>query len=153
MGRVRCVVGLLGCLLLIGVPASAQARWKTYHASTYGGPKDHGCSWSIAAPHAGKLAKNRNIVAHKKLPFGTLIRIRYRRWGKWYYQLMIVLDRGPYVAGRQFDASFGLAGRLHFSGVGHIQTSQYKKRLPKRLWRKFKNYKSLAECQKALHWK
>jgi len=55
-------------------------------------------------------------VAHKSLPFGTMIEIAYNG------QTVTapVFDRGPFVAGRTFDLSAAVARALGFSGVQTI---------------------------------
>ena len=55
-------------------------------------------------------------VAHPTLPCGVRIFITYR--GK--TVLTQVIDRGPYVPGRQFDVTDALARRLGLSGVQTI---------------------------------
>ena len=53
------------------------------------------------------LAYTREIlgVAHRSLPCGTLIEFRWKGRSV----VVPVIDRGPYVAGRQWDLSAGLA--------------------------------------------
>ena len=58
-------------------------------------------------------------VAHKTLPCGTLVTVRYR--GR--TVVAPVIDRGPYIAGREFDLSGALAKALHFDGVDTIWVS------------------------------
>jgi len=57
------------------------------------------------------------ICAHKTLPFGTVLRLRYR--GR--TALCVVLDRGPYVAGRHIDVSRAVASRLGMIRAGIAQ--------------------------------
>ena len=58
-------------------------------------------------------------VAHKSLPCGTKITIRYR--GR---QVRVaVVDRGPYSGGREFDLGPGVRSALHFDGVGTVQVA------------------------------
>jgi rare lipoprotein A (peptidoglycan hydrolase) len=57
------------------------------------------------------------IVAHKTLPFGTLIEFSF----KGHHAVAKVADRGPYVAGREFDLGPGTAQALHFDGVARVQ--------------------------------
>lgn len=55
-------------------------------------------------------------VAHKSLPCGTLITIRYR--GR---QIRVpVVDRGPFIGAREFDLAPGARNALGFDGVGTI---------------------------------
>lgn len=52
-------------------------------------------------------------VAHKTMPLGKKIYVKY---GKRRPVKAIVNDRGPFVRGRQFDVTYGLARKLGFSG-------------------------------------
>jgi hypothetical protein len=59
-------------------------------------------------------------VAHKTLPCGTKVRLRYR--GR---SLTVrVIDRGPYVAGREFDLTEATKERLRFPGIGVLLSSR-----------------------------
>lgn len=57
------------------------------------------------------------IVAHKTLPFGTLIEFEYK--GK--RAVARVVDRGPYTPGRDFDLGPGVVRVLDFSGVHEVR--------------------------------
>lgn len=61
-------------------------------------------------------------IAHKTLPFGTIVVLEYR--GR--RVPAVVTDRGPYIAGRDFDLSLGLAKRLGLvtKGVDEIRVYQ-----------------------------
>lgn len=76
----------------------------------YGGPL--ACS-------NGTLGYNQLGVAHKTLPCGTKVTIRYH--GR--TVVAPVIDRGPFVAGREFDLTGATARALGFNGVGTIQVS------------------------------
>jgi rare lipoprotein A len=52
-------------------------------------------------------------VAHRTLPCGTRVRLRYR--GR--ETTVPVIDRGPHVAGRVFDLAPGTRAKLRFEGV------------------------------------
>lgn len=55
-------------------------------------------------------------VANKTLPCGTLVKLRY---GK--HSITVpVIDRGPYVAGREYDLTEATKDRLGFPGVGDV---------------------------------
>ena len=56
-------------------------------------------------------------VAHKSLPCGTKLTIRY---GNKVVKNVEVIDRGPYVAGREFDLTEALRNKLGFGGVGTV---------------------------------
>jgi rare lipoprotein A len=57
------------------------------------------------------------IVAHKTLPFDTLIEFEYN--GK--RAVARVADRGPFVTGRDFDLGPGVVRVLDFSGVHEVR--------------------------------
>jgi rare lipoprotein A (peptidoglycan hydrolase) len=64
----------------------------------------------------GRLTPSTIGVANKSLPCGT--RLTLRR-GSHIVRARVV-DRGPYVGGREFDLTSATRTRLHFSGVGQI---------------------------------
>jgi rare lipoprotein A (peptidoglycan hydrolase) len=68
----------------------------------------------------GTLKPGRLGVAHKTLPCGTRLRLRHRG----HSVAVRVIDRGPYVAGREFDLTERTADRLHFRGHGTIFTTR-----------------------------
>lgn len=59
-------------------------------------------------------------VANRSLPCGTRVTIRYR--GR--TVRVRVLDRGPFVSGREWDLSGATARALHFGGVGTVWTTR-----------------------------
>lgn len=56
-------------------------------------------------------------VAHRSLPCGTRLRVKYR--GR--VVTARVIDRGPFALPRTFDLAAGTARRLHFDGVQPIR--------------------------------
>jgi rare lipoprotein A (peptidoglycan hydrolase) len=65
----------------------------------------------------GVLGRNQLGVAHKTAPCGTLITFSYA--GR---SLTVpVIDRGPYIAGREWDLTGATAEALGFPGLGEIQ--------------------------------
>lgn len=67
----------------------------------------------------GLLGVNQIGVAHKTAPCGTLIDFTYN--GR---TLRVpVIDRGPYIAGREWDLTGATARALGFPGLGPIQWS------------------------------
>lgn len=87
------------------------------HASaSYYGPGLYGNGMACG----GTLLPGTLGVAHKTLPCGTRVRLRYRR----HSVTVPVVDRGPYVAGRDFDLTTATRERLHFPGVGTILASR-----------------------------
>jgi len=64
----------------------------------------------------GTLTPGTLGVAHKTLPCGT--RVTLRRGDR--VVRVRVVDRGPYVGGREFDLTAATRHRLHFGGVGSV---------------------------------
>ena len=58
-------------------------------------------------------------VAHKTLPFGTVVEFRNPRNGR--TVTATVNDRGPYIAGREFDLSYGAALALGMVDAGIVE--------------------------------
>jgi rare lipoprotein A (peptidoglycan hydrolase) len=68
----------------------------------------------------GRLTPGRIGVAHKSLPCGAKLTLR-----KGTRTVRVrVIDRGPYVAGREFDLTAATAQRLHFHGHGALLTTR-----------------------------
>jgi rare lipoprotein A len=86
----------------------AYASW--YGPGLYGNPL--GCGGTL---YAGRIG-----VAHKSLPCGSRLTLRHR--GR--TVRVRVIDRGPYVAGREYDLTEATARRLHFRGHGAILTTR-----------------------------
>ncbi len=86
---------------------SAYASW--YGPGLYGNPL--GCGGTLTAGTIG--------VANTSLPCGTKLTLRYH--GR--KVNASVVDRGPYVAGREFDLTSATARRLGFRALGGIQVS------------------------------
>lgn len=59
-------------------------------------------------------------VAHKTLPCGTKVKFKYGN------RLVSarVIDRGPYIAGRDWDLTAALRNKLGFGGVGTVWTNR-----------------------------
>jgi rare lipoprotein A len=64
----------------------------------------------------GTLTPGTLGVAHKTLPCGT--RVTLRRGNR--VVRVRVVDRGPYVGGREFDLTAATRARLGFGGVGSV---------------------------------
>lgn len=74
-------------------------------------------SWYGPGFHGRKMANgqifdmyNENVIAHKSLPFGTQVEIINPKNDAILYA--VVTDRGPYIAGRDFDLSYAGAEKL-----------------------------------------
>jgi peptidoglycan lytic transglycosylase len=68
----------------------------------------------------GTLAPSRLGVAHKTLPCGSRVTLRHR--GR--TVRVRVIDRGPYVGGREYDLTAATARKLRFRGHGAILTTK-----------------------------
>ncbi|HEX8101549.1 MAG TPA: septal ring lytic transglycosylase RlpA family protein [Solirubrobacteraceae bacterium] len=68
----------------------------------------------------GRLGPGTLGVAHKTLPCGTKLTIRY---GSRSVRVRVI-DRGPYVGGREFDLTAATAQRLGFHGHGWVQSTR-----------------------------
>lgn len=90
---------------------TGSGEWLTAVASHYGRDfTGRGASGEEIGPYS-------MIVAHRTLPFGTLIEFEYngRR------AVARVADRGPHVDGRIFDLGPGVVRVLDFSGVDEVR--------------------------------
>jgi rare lipoprotein A len=60
------------------------------------------------------------VVAHRDLPFGTKVEILNPENNQ--RVVAVVKDRGPFIAGRDLDLSYGIAKRLGMveKGVGKV---------------------------------
>jgi rare lipoprotein A len=58
-------------------------------------------------------------AAHRTLPFGTLVRVSYRRSGR--SVVVRINDRGPFVRGRVIDVTPAAARALGFSGLASVK--------------------------------
>lgn len=67
----------------------------------------------------GVLGRSQLGVAHKTAPCGTLIAFAYG--GR--VLTVPVIDRGPYIAGREWDLTGATAAALGFPGLGKIEWS------------------------------
>lgn len=99
--------------------AEAKDTVKEYRAiASWYGPGFHG----RRAADGSIYDQGAYTIAHKTLPFGTIVVLEYK--GK--RVPAMVTDRGPYIEGRDFDLSLGLAIRLGLmtKGVDEIKVYQ-----------------------------
>ena len=88
----------------LNVYREAQASW-------YGGGGSLACGGALDGGTLG--------VANKTLPCGTMLTLRYHGRSV----RVPVIDRGPYVAGREFDLTAATKARLGFGGTGTVWTT------------------------------
>jgi rare lipoprotein A len=93
---------------------SKARRLTTYHpaGASYYGPGLYGNGVACG----GTLEPGTLGVANKTLPCGTEVKLRYRGRSI----TVPVIDRGPYVAGRDYDLTEATRDRLGFPGVGMV---------------------------------
>jgi rare lipoprotein A len=100
----------------LGVAAHRQlGRLNVYRlaeASWYGGGGGMACGGSLTSSTLG--------VANKTLPCGTLVTLRYDRRSV----RVPVVDRGPYVAGREFDLTEATKQALGFGDTGEVWSTR-----------------------------
>ena len=83
-------------------------------------------SWYGPGLYGGHLACGGTLgpgtlgVANKSLPCGTRVTLRYH--GR--EVTVPVIDRGPYVGGREWDLTGATARRLGFDGVGVVWSTK-----------------------------
>ena len=98
--------------------ASVTRRVTAFYeaGASYYGPGLYGGGMACG----GTLMPGTLGVAHKTLPCGTEVTLRYHG----HTVTVPVVDRGPYVAGRDFDLTTATRDRLHFPGVGTVLASR-----------------------------
>jgi rare lipoprotein A len=107
-------------LRFAGDPLARPARrrlgrlnvYRLAEASWYGGTGGLACG--------GELTSSTMGVANRTLPCGTLVTLRYA--GR--TVRVPVVDRGPYVAGREFDLTEATKRALAFGGVGVVWSTR-----------------------------
>jgi len=85
-------------------------------AASYYGPGLYGGGLACG----GTLMPGTQGVAHKTLPCGSKVRLRYRGRSV----VVRVIDRGPYVAGRDYDLTAATKAQLHFPSTGVLLSSR-----------------------------
>ena len=76
--------------------------------------------WGNGVACGGTLMPGTMGVAHKTLPCGTKVKLRYHGRSV----TVPVIDRGPYVAGRDYDLTEAVKRKLGFPGVGTVLASR-----------------------------
>lgn len=95
--------------------SASRARKLTsfrYAGASYYGPGLYGNGVACG----GTLTPSTLGVANKTLPCGTMVKLRYHGRSI----TVPVIDRGPYVAGRDYDLTEATRNRLGFPGVATV---------------------------------
>jgi len=107
-----CLEGIFVGLMLLWFVSAAHAEV----ASIYGG-SDGLCGHRTA--NGERLNCSALTAAHRKLPFGTLVRVCYSGCAT-----VRINDRGPWVRGRDIDLSPAAARAIGLSKTGHVTISR-----------------------------
>ena len=85
--------------------------------SSWYGPGFHG---NLTA-NGERFNQQSLTAAHKTLPFGTQLKVCYKRCAA-----VTVNDRGPFIPGRELDLSKGAADAIGLTraGVGRVQVTR-----------------------------
>ena len=128
LGVLSLVLGVTGCAgqrRADAPPASGAApvrpstEWRAYEsgiASWYGG-RWHGRKTA----NGERYDQNSMTAAHKRLPFGTKVRVTNLKTGK--SCVVRINNRGPYVRGRVIDLSVAAAKKIgsHSGGLSRVK--------------------------------
>lgn len=102
----------------VSASTSAARKLTAYRlaGASYYGPGLYGNGVACG----GTLEPGTMGVANKTLPCGTKVKLRYH--GR--TVTVPVIDRGPYVAGRDYDLTTAVKEKLGFPGVGTVLASR-----------------------------
>ena len=93
-------------------PVGRLNVYRAVNASWYGGGGSLACG--------GELTSSTLGVANRTLPCGTLVALRYGG----HSVTVPVVDRGPFVAGREFDLTEATKRALGFEGTGVVWSTR-----------------------------
>ena len=105
------------------IPAQIEKTLESGIASVYGTRGDGFLGKMTASGIL--LLPGLMVVAHKTLPFGTMVEITNVETGV--STVAKVADRGPYVKGRVVDLSVPVAKALGIKGLGKVKIKEVKK--------------------------
>ena len=116
--KIAAVAAVL--VMAASLPASAEmAGTAALGRESYGIASWYGPGFKGSRTASGeKFDPKALTAAHPTLPFGTLVEVSRRDKKK--SVIVVVTDRGPYVAGRSIDLSRAAARRLHMSYLGAV---------------------------------
>src|SRR6516165_4839651 len=106
----RVLIGTALTLILFVSTARAEM------ASVYGG-RDGFCGSRTA--NGERVNCSAMTAAHRRLPFGTRVRVCHSRC-----VTVRINDRGPFVRGRDIDLSPAAARSIGLDGTGHVTVSR-----------------------------
>lgn len=94
-------------------PNAVEAASMCSHASFYG--HGDGYAWQTMA-NGQTMNPQALTTAHRYLPFGTRLLVSNSNNGK--NVVVTVTDRGPFIAGRELDLSYGAFNKIASPGQG-----------------------------------
>lgn len=109
MTTIKKIIAILA--LTLSLSFGEQGKASIYTTSCNGGTK---------TASGIRLVNDSNMIAHKSLPFGTLVKITNLKNNK--STTAKVVDRGPFVKGRIIDVTTGVANALGFTKKQGITT-------------------------------
>ena len=124
LGRYRMRVRLVGPVAASSAPAANKAAVYTRGKVTV--YRQAAASWYGPGFIGGRTACGGTLgagtlgVANKTLPCGTHVTFHYHR----HTVTARVVDRGPYVAGREWDLTPAVKARLHFPSTGTVWSTR-----------------------------
>lgn len=111
--RILRVAAIATLVTFSGLAAPTIAQAKQCGSASWYGPGFHGRTTA----NGERFDQNQMTAAHKRLPFGSKIRVTNQLNGK--SLTLRVNDRGPFAKGRILDASAAAAKKLGFMRRGH----------------------------------
>ncbi len=102
MTTIKKIIAIL--FLTISLSFGEQGKASIYTTSCNGGTR---------TASGIRLVNNSNMIAHKSLPFGTMVKITNLKNNK--VTIATVVDRGPFKKGRIIDMTLGVANSLGFT--------------------------------------
>jgi rare lipoprotein A len=117
---------LLAFLLVLSILGCGSTHTPKLRADPHGSVVQHGqASWYGKPFHGRRTASGERYdmhartAAHRKLPFGTRVRVTNLENGK--ETVVRINDRGPFVQGRVIDLSFGAASQIQMVQAGVVK--------------------------------
>jgi rare lipoprotein A len=118
LGRYSVRAVVVGPQAFVSASSSTTAAVTVYRAvdASYYGPGLYGSQLACG----GTLEPGQLGVANKTLPCGSRVTLRYHGRSV----TVPVIDRGPYVAGREYDLTEATKSRLEFPSTGSLWSSR-----------------------------
>ena len=110
---------VLGTLLVSSSSSYSKSSYKECGIASWYGPGFNGKKTASGQ----KFNQNSMTAAHKRLPFGTRLKVKNMKTSK--YVNVIVNDRGPFIKGRVIDLSKGAAKKLGILQTGSSKVCLY----------------------------